>query len=120
MTAIDLKELRNSLLKGENGGLKEIFTTYKSDCVNFLRTKNVTNSDLASDHFTDAIMVLRENIISGKLTEITNLKNYLLTVCLNLARNERYVEQRRSKKESQVRLLLYDNNHFPQGMWRKH
>jgi len=35
----------------------------------------------------------------------------LLTICLNLARNEKYQQQRKSKKEDAVRLLLYDNNH---------
>ena len=66
---------------------------------------------MASDHYTDAIMVLRDNIISGKFKETTNIKNYILTICLNLARNERYIERRRSKKESAVRLLLYEKDH---------
>lgn len=111
MSNIDLAELRKCLINGDNKRMKEIYLLYRQDCINFLRTKKVSDSSLAADHYTDAIMVLRKNIISGKLSEITNLKNYLLTTCLNVARNERYVEQRRSKKEATVRLLLYDNNH---------
>lgn len=111
MSIEEIKKLRISLIKGNNEGLKEIFLKYKADCLSFLRTKAVTDPKIGSDHYTDAIMVLRDNIISGKLTEITNLKNYLLTTCLNLARNEKYHQQRKSKKEAAVRLLLYGNNH---------
>lgn len=110
MSNNELEELRKSLIKGQNERLKEIFIMYREDCIGFLRAKGIVKN-LASDHYTDAIMVLRENIISGKLSEITNLKNYLFTTCLNLARNEKYVEQRKSKKEDNVRLLLYGNNH---------
>ena len=111
MSLEDLENLRKKLITGDNKALKEIFVTYREDSISFLRSKNVTDDDLASDHYTDAIMVLRDNIISGKLKEISSIKNYILTICLNLARNERYIERRRSKKESDVRLLLYEDNH---------
>jgi len=51
MSKVDLAELRKSLVNGDNEGLKQIFLDYKADCISFLKTKKVTNPELATDHY---------------------------------------------------------------------
>jgi len=107
----DLQSFKTALINGDNKELKEIYLLFRKDCISFLHKKGVTDPNYAEDHYTDAIIVLRDNIISGKLIELSNIKSYLLGICLNMARNENYIKSRKTKKESVVRLLLYDNNH---------
>ena len=61
--------------------------------------------------YTDAVLILRKNIISGKITDLSNPLSYLVSICRNLLRNETRNELRKSNKAEQVRLLLYNQGY---------
>jgi len=115
MSQEELKQFRKALMNGETSELKDIYTAHKDDIANFLTIKNYCTRDVAEGHFTEALLVLRNNIISKKTTELTNLKSYLISICINLIRNENY--KTKKKKEHQVRLLLHEKKYNVSELW---
>jgi len=114
MSNEELIELRRQLINGDNALLKDYYLQHKKDIVNFLLIKKYCNKESAEGHFADAIIVLRNNVVSKKIETLTNLKSYLISICVNLSRNENYKKKR---KEDQVRLLLHEKNYNINDKW---
>ena len=61
--------------------IKEIYDTYRTDCIQFLKWKLNMRTDEAEDVFQDTIIIFFQNVKSGRLTELFgSLKNYLYTI----------------------------------------
>lgn len=115
MTKEELQEFRKNLVKGNNHRLQELYLAHKDDVANFLVVKNYCERDIAEGHFSEALLILRNNVISDKVKELSNPKSYIISVCINLVRNENYKEKR--KKEQQVRLLLHEEKYNVSDKW---
>lgn len=74
--------------------LAEVYHSASTYCIRTLRRKTTCDKEDAEDLFMDALLVLRENILSGKLKEISNLNSYVYGICWNLWREQ----NRRDKK----------------------
>ena len=107
MNHSEIEELKKALLSRDNSILGEIYYKYKLDCTRILKSKQLSPLDKVEDLYTDAILVLRKNIISGKLTELTNPLSYLVSICGNLAKYERRKEMTKLTKEQQVLSQFY-------------
>lgn len=111
MSIKDLQDLRRELLVNSQKGLDNLYTHFKSECLRVLVSNKYCSADTAEGLYTEAILILRENILSGKVTELSNPVSYLISTCRNLIRNEARHEARNVKKVEQVRLLLYENSY---------
>lgn len=70
----------------ENAALRQLYASYKGECITWLTTKgNVQLAD-AKEIFQTSVVILYDNVISGKLTELnSNIKSYLIGICKNKA-----------------------------------
>lgn len=102
-----LNNLRKDLINGNNVPLKKIYEDYKEDCMKILKQRNFQSSKGFQDIYTDAIMVFRTNIISGKIEKLTSVKSYLISTCVNMSRQEYNRTVKKKSKEEEVKMLLY-------------
>ena len=77
------------------------------DCLKILKQKGFYSSEVFPDIYTDAVMVLRNNIISGKIEELSSVKNYLISTCINMSRQEFNRKMKTKSREEEVKSLLY-------------
>lgn len=106
-----LENLKYEFLKGNNSFLSELYHEHQDYCISFLKNRHKIDEDLASGYFTEALLVTRKKIIEGQLTDVSNLRNYLLTICINLSKDNFAKTKRAGTKEEKVRLLLYNKNY---------
>jgi len=83
MSQIDLVGLRESLKKN-NEALKEIFNTCNAYCTKTLTRYHHCDKGDANDLIIDAILILREKVLEGKVDYLTDIRHYLLGICVNL------------------------------------
>ncbi|OWW26949.1 hypothetical protein B4Q04_04540 [Zobellia sp. OII3] len=74
------RQLISQMKKRDRNALKDVYTGYKSEFFRF--ASRYTSDDVVlEDIFQDAIIVLYENALSGKLDELkSSLKTYLFSV----------------------------------------
>ncbi|MBT8234101.1 MAG: hypothetical protein KJN84_15825 [Bacteroidia bacterium] len=108
----ELTELRKSIVNGRNDKLKEIYLRCKKDCIDVMVNKRVISRSESGDIYTDAFLVFRDNILSGKIEKLSSAKSYIMSTCLNMAKEKLTYAKKKLKKEKEVRLLLYENNHY--------
>ena len=104
----EIQQLRKELISRDNSGLSRIYNMHKADCIRILSVKKICSEESANEIFTEAILVLRKNIISGKITELSNPLSYLVSVCRNLYRADQRKEFNKIKKEQQIISHLYN------------
>lgn len=75
------------LIRLRNGGKKElaeIYSRYRVEFMQWLMRKYAATSEEAGDMFQNAILILYENVVSGRLTTLTSsLKTYLFSIGKN-------------------------------------
>jgi len=108
---LELNKRRQELLENNLNFLGEQYQLHQKYCVDFLSKKSYCIASEAEDHFSEAILVLRKNIINQQLKDLSNLRNYLLTICINKVRDSKKKTNRRGHFESKVRQLFYDQNY---------
>ena len=83
MVEKELLELRTALVNGDNSSLAFIFDEHADFCIENLVHKNGCSRQDAEDIFVDSMLIFRENVLSGKITYLTNVRNYVYTTCKN-------------------------------------
>lgn len=111
MTQEELNEIKRSFLKGDYTFLQDCYANFKEDCCRLLTIQKYADPELAEDLFCDAIIILRDNIVSGKIEKLSNTKAYLNSVAINLAKEGFNKKVRAGKKINEVRLLYYEKGH---------
>lgn len=112
MTHEELIKLRRELLHHNSEQLKRIYLDHKKECISFMMVRMNISKSRAEDVFTDALLVLRQNIISKKIKKLSSIKAYLNSTCINMVRESWNYDNRMRKKETDVRLLFYGNCHI--------
>ena len=107
---INLEEARDQFLSGNHQLLALISEEYGLYCIRYLTSKHICSQDEARDCFGDAIIVVRDAIVSQKVEEISNVRSYLLGICLNLYRKGIEKEQKKADKVDEIRSMLYEDN----------
>jgi len=100
--------IRNELLEGNNDSLTFFYKKYRNDVIQILTSKNKANKDEAQDYFAEAIIILRSNIIAKKVTDLNNIKSYLVTISSNLIWN---TQKKKRRNEEKIRLLFEQNSY---------
>lgn len=81
--------------RNSDEALKEIYVQYNQDITHWVKSKYNLSSPDAKEIFQITIVILYENVISGKLTNLTaSLKSYLIGIAKNKA-----LEQHRTKSK---------------------
>lgn len=94
-------EILRTLAHDEDAALQEVYRRYREPCQRFLLARVIDprhpdRQALAIELFTEALIVLTQNVRSGRLTELTaRLDTYLNAVARNLYRKL----QRRGREE---------------------
>ncbi len=81
-------EILQSLQQGDNQALTAVYQQVSGYCIRTLLRKTTCSPEDAEDLLMDAILIFRDNILTRKLTQITNLKAYLFGICWNLWREK--------------------------------
>lgn len=84
MNPLDFSKLVDQLKTGDNKLLQSIFKENSFYCIHGLLSKHSCSAEDAEDIYIDAILNLREKIISGKIEFLTDPKNYLYATCQNM------------------------------------
>jgi RNA polymerase sigma factor (sigma-70 family) len=107
---LQIEKIRQDILNNNLDFLAEQYELHQSYCVSFLVSKKYCQKQDAEDTFSDAILLLRTKIIKNDLNNLTSLRNYLLTTCINKVRDVKRKKNRHGGYETQVRELFYKNN----------
>lgn len=97
--------LVEQLKNGDNRCLKFIFEEHSTFCIqNLLRNSSCTLQE-AEDIFMDAVINFRDKAIAGKISYMTNIRNYIYTTCLNMQKVQFQTKKRMHSKQEEV--LMY-------------
>lgn len=78
------------ILDNENEALKELYTLYRGECVQWLHKNYALNHEDAREVFQVSIVILYDNVITGKLVNLTSsIKTYLFAIAKNKAQEFR-------------------------------
>lgn len=103
-----LEEYRAAFKKGDNKPLETIFNEEGKYCVQNLQRKMNCSEEEAKDAFIEAVMIFRERILNGKLTELTKLRNYLYAICINKIKEKHADKMRLQNHEGRIKDYFYD------------
>ncbi|MEM7657009.1 MAG: hypothetical protein AAF399_12825, partial [Bacteroidota bacterium] len=108
MTDLAFQQLRTHISAGDPAGLKQVFEETHYYCVRTLMKKTRCDEADAEDLYMDAVLVFRENVLSGKLQQLSNLKTYVFGICWNLWRDFQRAKTKwgRTRDEFEHQLLL--------------
>jgi len=107
---LQLDKVRQEILNNNLDFIAEQYSQHQSYCVGFLVSKKYCQKQEAEDTFSEAILLLRSKILNNDLKNLSSLRNYLLTTCINKVRDGKKKKERRDGYESQVKELFYKNN----------
>ncbi|WP_299271869.1 sigma-70 family RNA polymerase sigma factor [uncultured Psychroserpens sp.] len=96
------KAVIESLKKGEQGGLKFVYSAHRLDFINFAKKYPIVEEDII-DVYQDAIIALRDSAIKGHVDTIkSELKTYLFSI-------GKYIIYAKLKQQRKVHLV---EDHF--------
>ncbi len=105
-----LDKIRRELQEEKQTTLMDFYINQLHRCQNYLVKRGMANREDAKDIYADAFLIFRKNIITDKLKPNSNLKSYLLGICMNLARSKYRQKQNKNSRVAEVRSLLYETN----------
>ena len=108
---LNLEKVRAQLLKGDNSCLQFIFDQHGQYCINRIQLKYNSNPEDAEDIFTDAMLSFRENILSGQIQVLTNVRGYLLRTCINKYKEKQAKELRLKKHLGELKYRWYEDEY---------
>lgn len=103
-----IQSIRKALEAGEHAFLQWLYDEYREYCQQQLRYQPRCSEEDAEDIFMDALLIVRENMLSGKVKHLEGVRNYVLTVCLNVYRERTRARLQQVQQEVLVREALYD------------
>lgn len=87
MNERNFQQLATQIKTDDKRGLEFVFEETSRYCIRTLIKKTSCNLADAEDVYMDAIIIFRENILSGKLVQLSNLRTYLFGICWNVWRD---------------------------------
>ena len=78
-----LKEIKTN----ENNAISDLYTQFRGEAINWLYKQFKLDDDQGAEVFQEAVIILYDNVMTGKLVELTSsIKSYLFSICKNKAR----------------------------------
>ena len=79
----------------ENNALKEVYMTHRDACEVWLRSKYQVNHEDAREIFQSSIIILYDNVMTGKLTRLdSSIKSYIYSIAKNKVREHQRQQSR--------------------------
>lgn len=113
---MDVAAIRQQLQEGNNQCLEFIFQEHASYCLNTIQKQTGVSRDEARGLFIDAMLIFRDNMLSGKIESLSNLRSYILNTSINLQKKAIYREGRRKEAVSHLMQDLVEGN--PSVEWQ--
>jgi RNA polymerase sigma factor (sigma-70 family) len=93
-------ELVRLVRSGDGAGLSFVYEKYRKEFLNWIRKFNNCSLDEAKEYYQAAAVILYENIMSSKITELqSSLKTYLFGIGKNLV----YQHHRHSQRMDRIK-----------------
>lgn len=93
-----IEEIKDQFLKQNYSFLEEIYLKNHSFCITNIGRKFGLRQEDCEDIYSDSILVVRKNILRDKLDNLDSMRNYIFTICCNLASSSK----RKIDKENQI------------------
>ncbi len=107
MTHAHFLEVADNLRKGDTQIYEELLYEYGAYCVKKLKYKTGCSDEDAEDILIDAIIIFRDNMLSGKLTHLESMKAYLYAICWNKWNELRREKEKMRKNAEELSSKLY-------------
>ena len=92
--------------ENENEALKSLYTSYREECVQWLQQTHKISAEDAREIFQVSIVILYDNVMTGKLIELSSsIKTYLFAIAKNKA--QEFLRKNRSTISSDEILSLH-------------
>ncbi|MEZ4885591.1 MAG: sigma-70 family RNA polymerase sigma factor [Chitinophagales bacterium] len=108
MSNDELQKIIQALQDGDNSPLKQFFEAHAMYCVKQVRSKTNCDTTDAKDVFMEALLILRDNLLKGKITELTNVKGYLASTSVNQWRKNYHNRKREKENQSDLQVYFYE------------
>lgn len=95
------QRLTTRIQNGDPRGLQHVFDETHRYCVRTMIKKTRCEEADAEDIFMDAMLIFRENVLSGKLQQLSNVRTYVFGICWNLWRDLNRAKARWGQPESE-------------------
>lgn len=114
MIHLDNDRIILRLKQGDSSCLEDLVIAYKSYCINGLKNKTRCSAEEAEDLFIDALLELRDKVLSGKLDHLINAKSYIFGICYNKWLSEQRIKNKTVQNANDVEIYYqqYLKNDF--------
>ncbi|MFZ1703795.1 MAG: sigma-70 family RNA polymerase sigma factor [Saprospiraceae bacterium] len=104
----------NALKTDENEALKKLYTLFKKDACNWLQKEFNCSLDESLDVFQTAVIILYDNVVTGKLQQLSSdIKTYLFGIARNKALELVRQKQKEMNYQHQNRWVSYVSENEP-------
>lgn len=101
----------NEIHTNEDYAISELYRQFRGEAVNWLRKKYSLDEMQCIEVFQESVIILYDNVISGKLTELSStLKSYLFSICKNKAKEHLRHHYKYDNLENLSPLKLVEDN----------
>jgi hypothetical protein len=93
----------------ENKALKLLYKSHRDDITRWLKSHYKMDENIGIDIFQQSVIILYDNVISGKLTNMScDVKSYLFSICKNNAQKYMWNQKLQKKTKKQSKALQID------------
>ncbi|MEL6845614.1 MAG: sigma-70 family RNA polymerase sigma factor, partial [Bacteroidota bacterium] len=101
-----LARIRN----GDSQALAEVMRDSATYCAKVLVKNTGCQYEEAQDYFIEAVLILRDKVLKGELTELSSLKAYLYRTCWNMWQEQNRRKARLQKHSQDIREQFYEES----------
>lgn len=111
MSEHELQEIIRKLKNGDASPLKQFFVAHSAYCVNYVQASTSCSREDAKDVFMTALLILRENLLRGKIKQLENPRFYLAATSVNQWKKRYQNQKKEQNKQDEVIWHYYQQRH---------
>lgn len=108
---MNLKEIRSSLVIGDNQALTYLYLEFGDYCMKMLDVKRGCTREEAEDLFIESVMIFREKVLNGSIEKLSNTRYYIYKTCENVYLAKLKSEKSKRGKTSDVEQFFYSSGY---------
>jgi len=110
MDQTELNVLQSRFEAGDELAYKELLEQCGHYCIRKLVAETNCLEEDAEDILMDSVLIFRDNLLSGKITYLTNLRSYVFGICYN-----NWLKHRRTRQRfDRIHMLVADDLYEPE------
>ncbi len=119
METMSVSAMKKAMETGDHAVLGFIFQEYGPYCINRLQKHTSCGLKDAEDALMEAIVRFRRQVLSGKVQQVTHLREYIFRICLNVHKEQQRQRLQAEEHTYEVRSALYDQQEQPEVYQQK-